>query len=57
LAGEDVPHELRGRGIASRLTEFALQHALEQGLEVVPSCPFVASYIARNLRFGELAAT
>ena len=49
-----VPRELRRRGIASRLTEFALDYALERGLEVVPSCPFVASYIAANPRFGKL---
>jgi uncharacterized protein len=49
-----VPRELRGRGIASRLAEFALDYALEGGLEVVPTCPFVAAYIAANPRFGKL---
>jgi predicted GNAT family acetyltransferase len=40
-----VPPAARGRGTASRLVRFALDHALEHGLIVVPSCPFVATYI------------
>jgi predicted GNAT family acetyltransferase len=41
-----VPPAMRGRGIASRLVRFALDYALEQGVRVIPSCPFVAAYIA-----------
>jgi predicted GNAT family acetyltransferase len=43
-----TPPALRGHGIASRLTEFALRHARENGLKIVPTCPFVADYIARH---------
>jgi uncharacterized protein len=40
-----VPPELRGRGLASEVTEFALRYALERNLKVVPTCPFVAQFI------------
>jgi predicted GNAT family acetyltransferase len=49
-----VPPSLRGQGIASRLAEHALQHALDESLAVVPSCPFVAAYIRRNPKFDSL---
>jgi uncharacterized protein len=51
-----VPPELRGRGIASRLARFALDHAREQRMRVVPSCPFVATYIDANPEYRDLLA-
>lgn len=47
-----VPNALRGRGLASEITEFALRHALEQRLKVVPTCPFVATFISRHPEFA-----
>jgi hypothetical protein len=43
-----VPRELRGRGLASRLTAGALRHAADNGWKVVPTCPFVAAYLERH---------
>ena len=43
-----VPEALRGRGIASRLVEHAVRHAADRGLKVVPTCPFVASWLERH---------
>lgn len=51
-----VPPAARGRGIASRLARFALDYALEQRLTVVPSCPFVAAYVAGHPRYRALLA-
>jgi len=42
-----TPPALRGRGIAARIVEQALQWAESQGLQVVPSCWFVAEYVER----------
>ena len=44
----EVPHELEGQGVASRLVKTALDDARTQHLAVVPFCPFVASYIRRH---------
>jgi predicted GNAT family acetyltransferase len=46
-----VPRALRGGRLATRLTEHALRYAAQQHLKVIPSCPFVAAYLARH---GEL---
>lgn len=51
-----VPEPLRGRGIASRLTVQALQYAQDNGYRVVPSCPFVARYIAGHAKYRGLVA-
>ena len=46
-----VPRSFRGRGVASRLAEHALQYAIDNDLTVVPTCPFIKAYVARNPRF------
>jgi predicted GNAT family acetyltransferase len=51
-----VPAELRGRGIAGRLTQVALDWAREHGYRVVPSCSYVAAWIARHPAYAELVA-
>lgn len=40
-----VPEGLRGQGIAANLVEAALVYAKHQGLEVIPSCSYVAKYL------------
>ena len=49
-----VPRAVRGGGIASQLTQRALDYARERGARVVPSCPFVAAYIERHPEYGDL---
>ena len=50
----EVPPALRGRGIASRRVQAALDDARARRLAVVPSCSFVASFIRRNPEYQEL---
>jgi predicted GNAT family acetyltransferase len=49
-----VPQALRGGGIASRLADAALRDAREHGRKVVPTCSFIAAYIARHPEFRPL---
>ena len=44
----EVAPEYEGKGIASRLISGALDAAREQGLAVLPFCPFVRGYIAKH---------
>ncbi len=50
----EVPPEFEGRGIGSKLVRGALDYAREQGLRVVPACPFVAAYIQRHEEYQDL---
>lgn len=49
-----VPSALEGRGIGSALAKAGLNYAQRQGMEVVPLCPFVRSYIERKPEYQSL---
>ena len=44
----EVPVSEQGRGIASRLSQAALEFSRDSGLGVVPRCPFIAAYMRRH---------
>ena len=52
----EVPPEMRGRGIASRLVAEALQLARGKGLKVRARCDFVATYLAKHPEYNDLVA-
>jgi uncharacterized protein len=52
----EVPKELEGHGIGSRLVRGELEAARVQGLKVVAKCPFVAAYIKKHAEFQDLLA-
>ena len=56
LVHTEVAAELEGRGIGGRLVKAALEDAKAQNRRVVPSCPFVASYIERHAEYQGLVA-
>ena len=56
FAHTEVPKELSGRGVGSRLAQGALEAARAQGLKVVAECPFVAGYVAKHPEFSNLVA-
>jgi predicted GNAT family acetyltransferase len=51
-----TPPALRGRDLAARLTEAAFAYAREQGLKVVPTCPYTVGWVARHPEQRELVA-
>ena len=50
----EVPPEMEGRGIGSALARAGLDYARQQGMEVIPLCPFVRSYIERKPEYQSL---
>ncbi|HEX4986390.1 MAG TPA: GNAT family N-acetyltransferase [Burkholderiales bacterium] len=61
LAGEkfvvehtEVPPELEGRGLASRIVRTALDYARANRLKVMPLCPFTAAYIRKHPEYRDL---
>lgn len=51
-----VPESLAGQGVGSALAREGLEHARREGLEVVPTCQFIASYFDRHPEYQELLA-
>ncbi len=43
-----VPKSARGHGVAEALAEAAFEYAREHGDRVVPSCPFVRTWLRRH---------
>jgi uncharacterized protein len=52
----ETPPQARGRGIASRLVQGALEIARARGLKVVPRCAFVRAYLAKHPEFRDVLA-
>ncbi|HWH17202.1 MAG TPA: GNAT family N-acetyltransferase, partial [Allosphingosinicella sp.] len=52
----EVPGELEGRGIGSRLVAGALDDVRRRGLKAVPLCSFVAHYVETHPEVQDLAA-
>ena len=52
----EVPPELGGKGIGSKLIRGALDQIRADGLKVIPQCPFVKAFIEKNANFQDLLA-
>jgi len=50
----EVPRELEGRGIGSKLVRATLDQVRSEGLKVIPRCSFVAAFISRNAEYQDM---
>jgi hypothetical protein len=50
----ETPPELQGRGYASALAKFGLERDKAAGRKVIPTCPFVKTYIDRHPEYASL---
>jgi hypothetical protein len=54
LIHTEVEDACEGRGLGGRLARFALDQAREQGVAVLPFCPFVNEWIKRHREYVDL---
>ena len=54
LVHTEVSQALEGRGLGGQVVQGALEDLRSRGLQVVPICPFVRSYIQRHPEYGDL---
>ena len=57
LIHTEVPKEYERRGIATNLAKAALQYAQAEKLEVIPTCPFISTYIKRHPEYLGIVAS
>jgi uncharacterized protein len=57
LIHTEVEGRFEGRGLAGRLARFALDRAREQGVAVLPFCPFVNEWMKRHREYVDLVPT
>jgi uncharacterized protein len=53
----EVPPELGGKGIGSKLVKGALDQVRAEGLKVIAVCPFVKAWIAGHPEYKDLLKT
>lgn len=49
-----VPTQLEGQGYGAALAKAALESARARGLKVIPTCPFVRTYVRRHREYSDL---
>ena len=54
LVHTEVPDAFEGRGYGAALARAALEHARDKQLKVIPSCPFVSTYVRRHPEYAAL---
>ena len=50
----EVPPELGGKGVGSRLVKGALDQVRAEGLKVIAQCPFVKAWIDKHSDYADL---
>ncbi len=51
-----VPQAARGKGVAGALVRAALDDARKNGEKIIPTCPFVASWLGRHPEYRDLVS-
>lgn len=54
LMHTQVPDKLSGKGLATKLAEYALAYAREKKMPVMVYCPFVAGFLKKNPQYNDL---
>ena len=57
LTHAEVPPQLEGRGIGSRMARAVLDAIRAKGEKVIPQCSFVAAFIRRHPEYQDLVAS
>ncbi|WP_159930390.1 MULTISPECIES: GNAT family N-acetyltransferase [Nocardia] len=48
--------EVRGRGVAAQVVEYALDDSRNAGFSVIPTCWYVEKYIAEHREYADLVS-
>lgn len=49
-----VPPEFEGKGVASALARHAFGYARENGLKVIPTCPFMSAWVKKHPEVNDI---
>ena len=56
LTHTEVPKEFEGKGVASTMVKHVFGQIEDEGLKLVPLCPFIATYLKRHPEWHHLLA-
>ncbi|MEU1526806.1 GNAT family N-acetyltransferase [Nocardia rhamnosiphila] len=49
----EIGSEFGGKGLGSRLAEFAISDTVDRGRRIRPECPFIRSYLEKHPQYNE----
>ncbi len=49
-----VPDAHKGKGVASQLTKGAFEWCKTHGVQIIPVCPFIVTYLKRHPEWNDL---
>lgn len=49
-----VPDAHKGKGVASQLTKGAFEWCRDHGVQIVPVCPFIVTFVKRHPEWNDL---
>lgn len=52
----EVFEEFRGQGLSKPLIKFSLDHARENDLQILPTCPVYEKFLQKNEEYQDLVA-
>ena len=56
LTHTEVPSELEGKGVGSKIVKLAFEEIEKRGLKLIPLCPFVAKYLTKHPEWKKILA-
>lgn len=56
LTHTEVPRELEGKGVGSKIVKLAFDEIEKRGLKLIPLCPFVAKYLTKHPEWKKILA-
>ena len=56
LTHTEVPRELEGKGVGSKIVKLAFEEIEKRGLKLIPLCPFVAKYLTKHPEWKKILA-
>jgi predicted GNAT family acetyltransferase len=57
LIHTEIDPRFQGAGLATRLARFSLDDARKRNLAVLPTCPYIRSWIGRHPEYADLVST
>ena len=56
LTHTEVPAEMEGKGIGSKIVKLAFEEIEKRKLKLIPLCPFVAKYLTKHPEWKRILA-
>lgn len=57
LTHTEADPELQGKGVAEKLVQYVFNYIEEQGMRMIPVCPYIKTYLKRHPEYMRIVAS